>query len=215
MHVRIERKWPKSEYTIGRVYINDTLEEVWIDIPDWEEYYQASTQGRIRSKERVINTSNGSRKLNSIILNPSLMNSGYLHVTLSGDGRLYSRTVHSLIADAFFGKREKGIDVDHINCNRTDNRLENLRIMTHKDNSNRALPYRKNYERFLEKNPNTKKVVGIKDGRVVCEFACGKILCNVIGMNYSTFKNVLREGKLEVNGIKYKYYESSNREKVS
>lgn len=25
MHVRIERKWPKSEYTIGRVYINDTF----------------------------------------------------------------------------------------------------------------------------------------------------------------------------------------------
>jgi len=44
--------------------------------------------------------------------------------------------VHRLIWITFNGEMPKGYEIDHINCIRDDNRLENLRLVTHKKNCN-------------------------------------------------------------------------------
>ena len=62
---------------------------------------------------------------------------GYLQVNLSGIPKL----VHRLVAEAFIPNPLGLTDVDHINGNRADNRIENLRWVSHKENCN---------------NPNTK-----------------------------------------------------------
>ena len=64
---------------------------------------------------------------------------GYLQVTLSGIR--IPQLVHRLVAEAFVPNPENKPCVDHINGNRADNRIENLRWVTHKENCN---------------NPNTK-----------------------------------------------------------
>lgn len=65
--------------------------------------------------------------------------SGYLQVNL---GRIRNTVlVHRLVAEAFIPNPLGLRDVDHINGNKTNNRVENLRWVSHKENCN---------------NPNTK-----------------------------------------------------------
>lgn len=55
---------------------------------------------------------------------------GYRVVTLAG--KIY--LVHRLVAETYFGDIPDGTEVDHANRNRSDNRVENLRIVTHSEN---------------------------------------------------------------------------------
>ena len=57
-------------------------------------------------------------------------NSGYLIMNVEGK----TRTVHSLVAETFLGERPEGYDIDHINGDKTDNKAENLRYVTHTEN---------------------------------------------------------------------------------
>jgi hypothetical protein len=104
--------------------------EIWKDIPEYEGRYQISNLGRVKSlkwnKERI--------------LKPSKNKNDYLSVVLCFYGD-YSRTsmlVHQLVAIAFLNHIPCGhkLVVNHINFDRKDNRLENLEIVTHRENGN-------------------------------------------------------------------------------
>lgn len=60
--------------------------------------------------------------------------------------RVNNTSAHRMIWEAFNGAIQKGYEIDHINTIRDDNRLENLRIVTHKENCNNSLSI-KNYTR--------------------------------------------------------------------
>ena len=51
--------------------------------------------------------------------------------------------VHRLVYETFVGEVPQGYELDHINTIRDDNRLENLRLVTHKDNMNNPLTLHK------------------------------------------------------------------------
>lgn len=72
------------------------------------------------------------------VLRPRNHPSGYLYVGLyigkgGGKERLWKR-VHRLVVQAFLGDIPKGYEVDHRNGCKTDNRLSNLRMVTHREN---------------------------------------------------------------------------------
>lgn len=92
------------------------ITETWLPIPGWEGYYEVSTDGRVRSLRAA------GRELTR-----SLSSSGYLTVTLSRDGSSGTRTVHSLVAEAFIGPRPEGQHVCHNDGTRTNNAASNLR----------------------------------------------------------------------------------------
>ena len=64
------------------------------------------------------------------ILTQSMNNVGYLSVCINGTSML----VHRIVAQQFINNNIDGMDVNHINGNRIDNRIENLEIITHADN---------------------------------------------------------------------------------
>lgn len=96
--------------------------EVWRDVPGYAGRYQASSQGRIRSRERGL-------------LSPFLSRDGYLVVTVRKEGRRYGTGVHRLIAAAFIPNPENKPQINHKNGNRVDNNPENLEWVTCSENN--------------------------------------------------------------------------------
>jgi hypothetical protein len=100
--------------------------EFWKDIRDFEGRYQASSIGRIRSL------------ITNKIMSQYIKNNDYPRVTLCFryDNRTYQNVilVHLLIADTFLGIVPEGLEVNHINGIKTDNRIENLEYVTRQMN---------------------------------------------------------------------------------
>jgi hypothetical protein len=59
---------------------------------------------------------------------------GYCTVGLCRENKTHTQYVHALVGEAFVGKRTKEEVFDHINENKQDNRVENLRILTRGNN---------------------------------------------------------------------------------
>lgn len=106
----------------------------WREIPGFPNY-EASSAGEIRSKERVVQYSDGRKRLyKPTVLSPT-MSSGYKSVNLRNETGLYSKKVHFLVASAFLGQRPVGLDVRHKNGDRLDNRADNLEYGTRSENN--------------------------------------------------------------------------------
>lgn len=106
--------------------------EEWKDIPNYEGLYQVSNLGRVKSLEKIDALGH---RLKEKILKPQI-NRGYYRVNLYKNSIQKNYRVHRLVWEAFNGQIPKGYEVNHINEIKSDNRLSNLNLMTHKENVN-------------------------------------------------------------------------------
>jgi len=67
-------------------------------------------------------------------LKPGINSSGYYHVILYKNKIKKAHYVHRLLAQAYLEKYSKDLHIDHIDGDRLNNKLENLRIVTHQQN---------------------------------------------------------------------------------
>lgn len=102
------------------------IKENWKTIKDYQDY-QVSDLGNVKSlklgKERILK---------------SAISKGYLFVVIFKNSKPKKRTIHSLVAEAFLNHIPKGMKlvVNHKNFIKTDNKLENLEIVTNRENTN-------------------------------------------------------------------------------
>ena len=118
----------------------ENIIEIWKDIKDFEGIYQVSNMGRVKSLARVILRNNGIKQtFKERIIRQGTNHQGYYMADLWKNGSRRTYPIHRLVATAFLDNPENKPCVDHINTDHTDNRVENLRWCTYKENSNNPL----------------------------------------------------------------------------
>lgn len=131
--------------------------EIWKDIPGYEGHYKISNKGSVKSIKK-----------NDILMKGAYLK-GYKIISLwkNGTGRMFR--VHRLVAMSFIPNPENKPCIDHVNGNRSDNRVENLRWVTPKENQNNPITKDK-FNKRAGKAHHTKKVEQLKNGIVINVF---------------------------------------------
>ena len=122
------------------------MEEIWRDVKGFEGLYQVSNLGNVKSVEReIISEKRTNQKWTERKLKPCDNGRGYLVVHLRNNGKRYVRYVHRLVIESFVGEIGDN-DINHKDFNRKNNCLNNLEILTRKENIN----YSKNAGKYNE-----------------------------------------------------------------
>lgn len=109
--------------------MSEEVQEEWRAVVGWEGYYEVSNMGNVRSMPRKYG-----KCTVPTIRKPRLARHGYYHLGLKRLGTVSHRTVHSMVAEAFIGPVPDGSCTNHIDGNKSNNRLANLEICTNSEN---------------------------------------------------------------------------------
>lgn len=121
--------------------------EIWKTHPKIP-FIEASNLGRVRTEDRTITDKNGRKRfVKGRVLKQQSSNKGYMYVHFSVDGKQVVRSVHRIVIVCFCKNPEHLPEVNHINNNPADNRLENLEYCTHEYN----IAYREKYGKSAAK----------------------------------------------------------------
>ena len=111
--------------------------EQWKGIPNYEECYEVSDLGRVKSVDRIVNNHSSYRLVKNRILKQN-NSTNYLIVGLNLNNKVKKVYVHHLVCIVFLGHIPCGhkLVINHKNFIKTDNRKVNFEIITHRQNTN-------------------------------------------------------------------------------
>lgn len=176
--------------------------EEWRDVLGYEGIYKISNLGNIKSIERI--STNGKR-LKEKFLYTHLIN-GYRVVSLYKCGKQKNCKIHRLVAEAFLPNPNKKPCVDHIDTNKENNTVENLRWVTYQENTDNPISSK------LQKNAvsNTGCVMVAqydKNNNLINIFPSASVAQKITGTHYTNICNCCRGRRPFANGFIWKYYD--------
>jgi hypothetical protein len=109
--------------------------EIWKDVKGYEGLYQVSNYGNVKSLPKKIGFGLG-YLVPEKILKQAITSSGYFGVRLYINNKGKTFRIHQLVAIAFLNHIPCGHDiiVDHMDGNKQNNRLDNLQLITSREN---------------------------------------------------------------------------------
>src|SRR5574344_251986 len=109
--------------------------EIWKDIIGYEGYYQISNMGNVKSLARnVIKRSGVIQPRKERIMDKRICSDEYYIAKLTVNNVSKSISIHRLVAIHFIPNPDNLPEVNHIDCNRQNNCVDNLEWCTHGDN---------------------------------------------------------------------------------
>lgn len=130
--------------------------EEWRDVVGYEMNYQVSSFGNVKSKPR--------QKRTGRILKQNIQR--YKCVSLSQNNVIKTHTIHRLVAEAFLLNPENLPEIDHIDRNKHNNAVSNLRWVSKSQNQeNRGTPiHNTSGEKYIQ---TQYRVCGKKEGKQI------------------------------------------------
>lgn len=112
------------------------MKEIWKDIPEYEGLYQVSNLGRIKSLPRYKTLYSKKVFIKGCIRKFGRDKDGYYIIPLNKNGIKKMYRVHRIVAEVFIPNIHNKPVIDHIDCDITNNNVNNLRWVTVKENNN-------------------------------------------------------------------------------
>lgn len=109
--------------------------EIWKDIKGYEGLYQVSNLGNVKACEKEWSSHHSAKLKHKAQLLKADDNHGYKRVSLHKNKKYKHFAVHRLVAETFILNPENKPYINHKNFIRSDNRVENLEWVNHKENS--------------------------------------------------------------------------------
>lgn len=162
-------------------------QEIWSDIVGYENMYQISNYGRLKSfkpKEKILS------------LSPN--KNGYIEKQLYKKGKYKSKKIHRLVAEAFIPNPNNLPEVNHKDGDKTNNCVNNLEWVTTKQN---------NWHRY-----NVLRKTWSSDKRVVC-IETGKIYNSITiaskdtNINDGSISKVCHNKRKTAGGYHWRFYD--------
>ena len=156
------------------------IDEVWRDVKGFEGFYKISNFGNLKSIKRTVRNTDGTRVVPETIMKFTVR-SGYYNVVLRKHGKRFSRQIHRLVAEAFIPNPQGFPVVNHKDCNRKNNIVDNLEWCTQAHNvkwskENMQKPKKETHSASGE------KYIYLRNGRFrVCfrQFGIEKTFCKI------------------------------------
>lgn len=169
------------------------MKEIWKDIPEYEELYQISNLGRVRSKDRLIKVN---CQNNSHVKRPFFY---YVYPEGFFVHRLVIKTFNPILNDSDY-------QVNHIDENKENNSLNNLEWCTAKENINHGTCIQRRVEKQKITNRRSKPVISIDESGNEKEYLSAWDASRKIGAFQSNIWKAIHNGK-KCNGYYWKYKE--------
>lgn len=126
--------------------------EIWKNIEFYENYYQISSYGRVKSLKRFyVNKYNEKRKVKEKILLLGQSTKGYIRVCFSKNGVRKIVFIHHLVAKYFIDNPENKSQINHIDGDKTNNYYKNLEWNTPTENIQHAYKVKLKNNNYLKK----------------------------------------------------------------
>lgn len=133
-------------------------DEIWKPVKDYEDFYEVSNLGNIRTIERYVVLPTHKYLKKQKQLTQFTDGRGYYHVKLyNGEGKPKSLTTHRVVASTFHQNPDNLPEINHKDSNKLNNREDNLEWCTKSDNIKHAYKFR---------DPSTYKGSGNKNSKL-------------------------------------------------
>ena len=164
------------------------MNEIWKPIRNFETYYLVSNLGRIKGLKRLLFNGKGFYYKNEKILKSFNDGNGYKILGLNKNGLRTNFKIHRLVAQAFIPNPENKPQVNHINGDKLDNRVENLEWVTASENALHSYKLGLQTTKHIGSKLTNKDVIGIRRLSIV---RSRKELSIAYNVSYRTICNIV------------------------
>ena len=124
--------------------------EIWKSIKEYEDMYEVSTFGNVRSLDRFIIDKRGVKRFcKGRVLRSTKNGKGYLHVIVCKDSKPVLMRIHALVFDTFNGSDRSKLVIDHIDNDKENNNINNLQLITNRENVSKGCLLRKRASKYI------------------------------------------------------------------